>query len=74
VRGVGQVAVSHVELTNGVVRCQSAGWPSAHKKLLGRPAPCRGFPVVDFEKNTAAAATMSFVRCAQAPPAAGGLR
>ena len=50
-RGVGQIAVSHVELTNGVVRCHPTGWPSAHKKLLGRPAPLRDFPEMDWTKN-----------------------
>ena len=38
VRGVGQVAVSHVELTNGVIRLHPPGWLSSHKKILGRPA------------------------------------
>jgi hypothetical protein len=51
VRGVGQVAVSHVELTNGVVRLHPSGWLASHQKILGRPAPRRGFPAVDFEKN-----------------------
>jgi len=85
VRGVGQVAVSHVELTNGVVRLHPSGWLSSHEKILGRPAcsakanqpidpqeaqvatqaraPRRGFPAVDFEKNTGSA-TVSFVHCA----------
>ena len=61
VRGVGQVAVSHVELTNGVVRLHPPGWRSSHQKILGSPAPRRGFPVVDFEKNTGTA-TVRFVR------------
>ncbi len=68
-RGVWQVAVSHVELTNGVVRLHPSGWLPSHKKILGRPAPHQGFPTVDFEKNTGSA-TVSFARCAQAPPAA----
>jgi hypothetical protein len=63
VRGVGQVAVSHVELTNGVIRLHPSGWLPLRKKILGQPAPRRGFPVVDFEKNTRSA-TVSFVRCA----------
>jgi hypothetical protein len=63
VRGVGQVAVSHVELTNGVVRLHPCGWLPTRKKILGPPAPRRGFPVVDFEKNTGSVA-VSFVRCA----------
>ena len=38
VRGVGQVAVSHVELTDGVVRLHPPGWRPSHEKILGRPA------------------------------------
>jgi hypothetical protein len=63
VRGVGQVAVSHVELTNGVVRLHPSGWLSARKKILCQPVPRRGFPTVDFEKNTGSV-TVRFVRCA----------
>jgi hypothetical protein len=44
VRGVGQVAISHVELTDGVVRVRPAGWLISQKEILGRPAPRRGFP------------------------------
>jgi hypothetical protein len=51
VRGVGQVAVSHVELTDGVVRLHPSGWLPSRKKILGRPAPRRGFPLVDWTKN-----------------------
>jgi hypothetical protein len=54
VRGVGQIAISRVELTDGVVRLRPAGWPSVNKRILGRPAPSRGFPEVDFERNVAA--------------------
>jgi hypothetical protein len=56
VRGVGQIAISHIELTNGVIRLHPRGWPPAHKTTLGRPAPRRGLPTVDFEKNTGAVA------------------
>ncbi|MDD2763062.1 MAG: family 20 glycosylhydrolase [Opitutaceae bacterium] len=44
VRGVGQVAISRVELTNGVTTLRPAGWPPTAKKIFGRPAPHRGFP------------------------------
>jgi hypothetical protein len=54
VRGVGQIAISRVELTDGVVRLRPAGWPKVRKKILGRPAQARGFPEVDFERNVAA--------------------
>jgi hypothetical protein len=36
--GAGQVAVSHVELTDGVVRLHPAGWPASRRRILGRPA------------------------------------
>ena len=54
VRGVGQVALSHVALTNGVTRLGPPGWPATVKRILGRPARQRGFPVVNFAQNTAA--------------------
>jgi hypothetical protein len=51
VRGVGQVAISHVQLTNGVETWQ------AHRNArrlikLGQPAPRRGLPVVDWSQNS----------------------
>jgi hypothetical protein len=51
IRGVGQVAVSDIELTDGVSRLRPRGWPAARKKHLGRPAPQRKFPAVDWTKN-----------------------
>jgi hypothetical protein len=54
VRGVGQVAISRVELTDGVVRLHPAGWSSVKKRILGQPAPTRGFPRVDWTRNVAA--------------------
>jgi hypothetical protein len=49
VRGVGQVAVSHVALTNGVEIRRSRTY--SLKKILGRRAPGRGLPVIDWTKN-----------------------
>jgi hypothetical protein len=46
------VAISRVELTDGVTRHHARGWSPSRKKILGRPAPRRGFPAVDSEKNT----------------------
>jgi hypothetical protein len=51
VRGLGQVAISHVELTNGVRTLRPAGWRLTQKKILGRPAPRQGFPEFDLERN-----------------------
>jgi hypothetical protein len=44
VRGLGQVGVSNVELTNGVLTFRPHGWPTTRQKILGRPAPRQGFP------------------------------
>jgi hypothetical protein len=51
VRGVGQIAISHVELTNGVVRLASQGWPPARRRTFGQPAPHRGVPELDWTEN-----------------------
>ena len=51
VRGVGQVAISHVELTDGVTTLRPAGWRLTQKKILGRPAPRQGFPELDLERT-----------------------
>ena len=54
VRGIGQVAISQVALTDGVTRLRPNGWPAAARRILGWPARQRGFPAVDFETNSAA--------------------
>ena len=51
VRGIGQVRLGQVELTDGVTRLRPRHWPSAVRKLLGRPAPQRGFPELDLQVN-----------------------
>ncbi|MFA5057387.1 MAG: hypothetical protein WC485_04695, partial [Opitutaceae bacterium] len=51
VRGVGQVAISRVVLTNGVTTLCPAGWPPVEKKIFGRPAPPRGFPVAAMSQT-----------------------
>jgi hypothetical protein len=51
VRGVGQIAISHVELTNGVVRLAAQGRPPARRRILGQPAPRRGVPELDWTEN-----------------------
>jgi hypothetical protein len=50
VRGVGQVAVTHAVLTNGVDSRRSRTY--AQRKILGRRAPGRGFPSFDWTENT----------------------
>jgi hypothetical protein len=48
VRGVGQVGISLVELTDGVTRLPAHGLSRTVHQVLGRPAPQRGFPKQDF--------------------------
>ena len=45
VRGVGQVEISHLALTNGVTRRYTKNVRRKHR--LGRPAPIRGLPAID---------------------------
>ncbi len=49
VRGVGLVAISHVELTNGVKSLRSGEF--RRKNILGQPAPKQGFPAFDWQEN-----------------------
>lgn len=51
VRGIGQVKISHVDLTDGVTRLQPRDWPTARRKVIGHPAPRQGFPELDLSKN-----------------------
>jgi hypothetical protein len=50
-RGVGEVAVSHVTLTDGVVALRPAGWPIRERRALGTPAPVAGFPDLHLGAN-----------------------
>jgi hypothetical protein len=56
VRGVGQVGIANVDLSDGVSILRPAGWAASTRKTLGRAAPRRGFPVLDWERNTASVA------------------
>jgi hypothetical protein len=49
VRGVGQVAISGITLTNGVSTRSPVG--SRKKIVLGLPAPRSGFPSINWEHN-----------------------
>lgn len=48
-RGVGQVAISHLSLTNGVETRRRRAF--SLKQTLGRPAPKHGFPAPDWDAN-----------------------
>ena len=45
VYGVGQVAISHITLTNGVITRRAINW--SQRKIVGRPASTRGLPQLD---------------------------
>ena len=45
VSGVGQVAISHIALTNGVITRRAINW--SQRKIVGRPASTRGLPQLD---------------------------
>lgn len=51
VRGLGQVAISHVELTDGVLIVHPRHWPQRERRVLGQPAPTSGFPEIDLSVN-----------------------
>ncbi|HVZ66178.1 MAG TPA: family 20 glycosylhydrolase [Lacunisphaera sp.] len=51
VRGVGQVAISQVALINGAESRPIRGWRGA--KVLGQPAPARGWPAPNWQENAA---------------------
>ncbi len=50
VRGVGQVAVSHMQLTDGIESHRARAWTL--KKIIGRRAATRGLPEIVREGNT----------------------
>ncbi|HEY0947245.1 MAG TPA: family 20 glycosylhydrolase [Opitutaceae bacterium] len=50
-RGLGQVAISRVRLTDGHTALRARGWPHRHKKVLGKPAPSHGLPDLASECN-----------------------
>lgn len=52
VRGVGRVAVSHIALTDGLTQLKPRGRLLRQRTVLGRPAARRGFPSLDWTRNT----------------------
>ncbi len=53
VRGVGQVRIASLMLTDGVNELSPRGATPKSGKTLGRPAPQRGLPTLDWAKNQA---------------------
>ena len=50
-RGVGEVSVSHVTLTDGVITLQPKDWPVREHRALGMPAPSSGLPDLHLTSN-----------------------
>ncbi|MBW8781727.1 MAG: family 20 glycosylhydrolase [Verrucomicrobia bacterium] len=50
-RGVGEIAVSHVVLTDGVVALRPKNWPVRQRRTLGAPALKSGFPDLHLAAN-----------------------
>jgi hypothetical protein len=46
-RGLGEVKIEAIELFDGRARVR----PAKHRQILGRPAPRRGLPKLDWSKN-----------------------
>jgi hypothetical protein len=58
VRGIGQVGIALVELTDGVAVLRARGWTAASKRTIGKAAPPQGFPVLEWERNAGAVALL----------------
>ncbi len=50
-RGIGEAAVSHVTLTDGVTTLRPRDWPARERRTLGSPAPQQGFPDLHLTQN-----------------------
>ena len=67
VRGIGQVAIAGVELTDGVTTLVPRGWRAARRARIGTAAPASGFPDLDWGRNTGAV-LLAFGRKKEAAP------
>lgn len=50
-RGIGEVAVSQVTFTDGVITLHPKDWPVRERRSLGTPAPTSGFPDLHLGGN-----------------------
>ena len=50
-RGLGEVAISQVRLTDGITTKTNLTWKAALRKRLGTTAPTTGWPDLDWAKN-----------------------
>ena len=65
VRGIGQIAISRVELTDGVTRIWPLGLQRTARPILGRRTPQRVFPKIDSEWGSAAIGLRFELRCSR---------
>jgi hypothetical protein len=65
-RGLGTVTIANVELTDGLRSLRPLGWNAARRAKLGVPAPARGFPEIDWERNTGAV-VLGFAKAKRRP-------
>jgi hypothetical protein len=57
-RGIGEVAVSQVTFTDGVITLRPSDWPIRERRVLGTPAPMSGFPDLHLSSNRDAVTLM----------------
>jgi hypothetical protein len=50
-RGIGEITVSHVRLTEGVITLAPRDWPVREHRTLGTPASRSGFPDLHLASN-----------------------
>jgi hypothetical protein len=54
VRGLGQVKIGRVELTDGITAQRPLKWPGGRYATIGKVAPRRGLPVPQWDANVGA--------------------
>jgi hypothetical protein len=62
VRGLGQIAIGRPELTDGRATLSPRHWPARQKKILGRRAPVKGWPEIDWNTNADAVLLLFQIR------------
>ena len=50
-RGIGEVAISQVRLTDGLTERPNQAWRWAQRRRLGRPTPRQGWPDLNWQHN-----------------------
>ncbi len=50
-RGVGEIAIGSVQLSNGIETRRNRSWPRGQRRKLGKPAPTSGWPELEWSTN-----------------------